>query len=282
MVLESASDARNYIQIAKMSWDDAGNDDAVLMDSWDAEVDFAGDEPILDSWDEEPKAKKEAAKPKPKPKAGGKKNAKGEEKKEQVLAIDELDPQTRKELMKKAELESDLNNAADLLGDLEMAEEHPRARAMQKEQELATQAALLRPAMTKDTPIEDHPLFKAETKKEYQDLRKALATAIVTMHEKSSLNYSSSLAIDLIRDVSKPMSIENIRQTVATLNILIKDKEKAERQARLARVKGGTATGGAGKKKAKAKTNLGGAFKKDQDFDVDDINYDDFGADDFM
>lgn len=264
-----------------MSWDDAGNDDAVLMDSWDAEVDFAGDEPIMDSWDAEPEEEKK--KETPKPKAGAKKNAKEDKnkKKEQgLLAIDTLDEKTRKELLKKAELESDLNNAADLLGDLEMAGEHPAARALEKEKELAAQAALLRPAVTKDTPIEEHPLFKAETKKEYQDLRKALATAIVTMHEPSPLNYSSSLAIDLIRDISKPMSIENIRQTVATLNILIKDKEKAERQARLARVKGGTATGGAGKKKAKAKTNLGGAFKKDQDFDVD--NFDDFGDDDFM
>ena len=64
--------------------------------------------------------------------------------------------------------------------------------------------------------------------------------------------------------------------------MLIKDKEREERQARLARVKGGTSTGGAGKKKAKAKTNLGGAFKKDNDFDMDDMNYDNFGDDDFM
>ncbi|KAL3232386.1 Eukaryotic translation initiation factor 3 subunit J [Nakaseomyces bracarensis] len=263
-----------------MSWDDAGNDDPVLMDSWDAEVDFAGDEPIMDSWDAEPEEQEKKKDTKPK---AGKKNAKDDKNKKKepgLLAIDTLDEKTRKELLKKAEIESDLNNAADLLGDLEMAGEHPAARALQKERELAAQAALLRPALTKDTPIEDHPLFKAETKLEYQDLRKALSTAIVSKHEQSPLNYSSSLTIDLIRDISKPMTIENIRQTVATLNILIKDKEKAERQARLARVKGGTATGGAGKKKVKAKTNLGGAFKKDQDFDVD--NFDDFGDDDFM
>lgn len=261
-----------------MSWD--GNDDPVLMDSWDAEVEFEGDEPIMDSWDE-PKEKKEPkAKKNPKDDKKNAKDEKNKKEKQVLLAIDTLDEKTRKELLKKAELESDLNNAADLLGDLEMAGEHPAARALEKEKELAAQAALLRPVMTKDTPIEDHPLFKAETKKEFQDLRKALSTAIVSMHEVSPLNYSSSLAIDLIRDVAKPMSIENIRQTVATLNILIKDKEKAERQARLARVKGGTATGGAGKKKVKAKTNLGGAFKKDQDFDVD--NFDDFGDDDFM
>ena len=62
----------------------------------------------------------------------------------------------------------------------------------------------------------------------------------------------------------------------------MKDKERQERQARLSKVKGGTATGGAGKKKVKAKANLGGAFKKDQDFDVDDMSYSNFADDDFM
>lgn len=79
------------------------------------------------------------------------------------------------------------------------------------------------------------------------------------------------------------MSTESIRQTIATLNVLMKDKERQERLARLAKVKGGTATGGAGKKKAKAtRANLGGAFKKDQEFDLETPAFDDFGEDDFM
>lgn len=280
-----------------MSWDDdviggsvAQNDDAALMESWEDGL----DEPILDSWDaEETEPKPEAAAKKPASgTAANKKNGNGngnkkdkEPAKPAKLAIDELDPKTRQELMKKAELESDLKNASDLFAGLEMVGEHPRAGAVKKEQEelmakLATQ-------VTKDTPIGDHPLFQeAETKKDYQELRKALAGAITPMNEKSSLNYSSSLVIDLVRDICKPMPIESIRQTVATLNILIKDKEKQERQARLARVKGGTATGGAGKKKAKAKTNLGGSFKKDQEFDIGgDMDLGDLGDyndDDFM
>lgn len=262
-----------------MSWDDENitgsmdNDDAVLMDSWDVE-----DEPIMDSWDAPEEPKKEE----PKPKTTTKKDTKKDTKKKDSIMdhLDHLDPKLKKELLKKAELEADLKNAADLFGDLSMADEHPRARALAQEQDILSQI----PIMTKDTPIENHPLFKeAETKKDYQDLRKALGVAIVSMNEKSSLNYSSSLAIDLIRDISKPLSIESIRQTVATLNVLIKDKEKAERQARLAKVRGGTATGGAGKKKAKGtKTNLGGAFKKDQEFDLGNTDYDDFGDDDFM
>ena len=265
-----------------MSWDDEaingsmGNDDAVLMDSWDAEI--GDDEPVMQSWDAEEEEKKPAPKPK---KEQPKKVKKGKESSAEraLLDIDTLDEKTRKELIKKAEMESDLNNAADLFAGLGVAEEHPRARALQKEQE---EQALKRPAFTKDTPIETHPLFNAETKREYQDLRKALTAAITPMNKKSPLNYSSSLAIDLIRDVAKPMSIESIRQTVATLNVLIKDKEREERQARLARVRGGTATGGAGKKKVKGKTNLGGAFKKDQDFDLDGPDDFEFGDDDFM
>lgn len=276
-----------------MSWDNeaingsnvnTGDDDALLMGSWD-------DEPVMESWDAPEEVKKEELKPKPKPQPAKKKDGKKNNNKtatepsisKTLMDLDTLDEATRKELLKKAELEADLNNAADLLGSLGIAEEHPRERAARKQREEQEFLLSKIPVLTKDTPIENHPLFQtAETKSDYQNLRKALATAIVSMHEKSSLNYSSSLAIDLIRDISKPMSIESIRQTVATLNVLIKDKEKQERQARLARVKGGTATGGAGKKKAKAKTNLGGAFKKDQEFDFDDVNYDDFGDDDFM
>lgn len=270
-----------------MSWDDdviggsaAAGDDSVLLESWDTEL---GDEPVMESWDA-PEETKPEPKHKSKP-ANGKKAAKAKsaEPEKKLMAIDVLDDKTRQELIKKAELDSDLNNAADLFAGLGVAEEHPRAAALRREQE-ALAAAAAASALTKETPIENHPLFKeAETKKDYQDLRKALATAVVSMHTKSALNYSSSLAIDLIRDVAKPMSIESIRQTIATLNILMKDKEREERQARLARVKGGTAQGGAGKKKAKgAKPNLGGAFKKDQQFDMGEVEFDDFGDDDFM
>lgn len=277
-----------------MSWDDdviggsaAQGDDAVLMDSWDAEL---TDEPVMDSWDAEEETE---TKPKSKPKAQpnpkdatkkGKGKANGVSTDKKLLVIDTLDEKTRKELIKKAEIESDLNNAADLFRGLGVAEEHPRAAALRREQEAMELAKFATPALTKETPFEDHPLFKqAESKKDYQDLKKALVTAVTSMHEKSALNYASSLAIDLIRDVAKPMSVENIRQTIATLNILMKDKEREERQARLAKVRGGTATGGAGKKKAKGgQPNLGGAFKKDQQFDMGEVDYADYNDDDFM
>ncbi|SCU83204.1 LAME_0C04346g1_1 [Lachancea meyersii CBS 8951] len=269
-----------------MSWDDEGFDipatskDQPAVASWDDEFGAAADddEVLLESWDAEPAEKPAATKKAP---ARGKKDDK-KGNGEVLLEIDTVDEKTRKELLKKAEIEADLNNAASLFEGLGVADEHPRAKALRKQQE---QDALLRPAsFTKDTPIESHPLFtSAETKKDFQELRKALATAITSMNEKSQLNYSSGLAVDLIRDVASPMNIESIRQTVATLNVLMKEKERQERQARLAKVRGGTATGGAGKKKAKAaKANLGGAFKKDQEFDLEKGEFDDFAEDDFM
>lgn len=271
-----------------MSWDDedfevpSAAKEKPVLDSWDDEfAEQDNDEPVLESWDDDESEKKpKPAAAKPKPAAPSKKKI--DPSKKVLLEIDTLDEKTRKELLKQAEVESDLNNAADLFGGLGVAEEHPRARAERERQQLE---ALSKPAaLTKDTPIESHPLFQnLETKKDYQNLRKALATAITSTSSNSLLNYSGGLAIDLIRDISKPMAIENIRQTVATLNVLIKEKEREERQARLARVKGGTATGGAGKKKAKAaRANLGGAFKKDNDIDMGNSNFDDFGDDDFM
>ncbi|SCU79567.1 LAFA_0B04016g1_1 [Lachancea sp. 'fantastica'] len=271
-----------------MSWDDEDFDiptaskNQPATTSWDDEFGAAGDdndEALLESWDAEETEKPAAAK---KASARPKKDDKKKDNGPVLLEIDTMDEKTRKELLKKAEVEADLKNAASLFEGLGVADEHPRAKALRKEQE---EEALLRPAsFTKDTPIESHPLFtSAETKKDFQELRKAVATAVTSMNEKSQLNYSSGLAIDLIRDVAAPMNVESIRQTIATLNVLMKDKERQERQARLAKVRGGTATGGAGKKKAKAaKANLGGAFKKDQDFDLEKGEFDDFADDDFM
>ncbi|SSD61627.1 related to Eukaryotic translation initiation factor 3 subunit J [Saccharomycodes ludwigii] len=276
-----------------MSWDNDDfevpvikDNDKPILESWDDEFTTAGnddDAEILESWDAEEK-------PKTKPAAkqtqtnNKKKNTTKSGNDKVLLEIDTLDEKTRKELLKKAEIESDLNNAADLFGGLGITDEHPKARAARLKAE--QDSLLLKPAgFTKDTPIESHPLFaQAETKQDFDNLRKSLSKAITSMNQKSPLYYSSHLTVDLIRDISKPMSIENIRQAVATLNVVIKEKERQERQARLAKVKGGTATGGAGKKKAKAgNANLGGAFKKENDIVVDQFDdYGDFGDDDFM
>ncbi|KAI3406995.2 HCR1 [Candida oxycetoniae] len=282
-----------------MAWDDddfdipTKNKAAV---SWEDEED---DDPLLDSWDIDPeedakkkKAEKEAEakrKAEIKAKEEAAKRVK-EAKRKELEKFDGLDPATRKEMLRKAELTSDLNNAADLFGGLGVAgdadggndddfdiNEHPREKERRR---AALLAASKKPALTKDSPLTDHPLFQPVNKQEYEKLRKALGTTLTALNNDSSLLYASSLAIDLIRDLAQPLSLENTRKVISTLNVVLKDKERQERQARLQKA-GGTATGGAGKKKAKpaAKTNVGG-FKKDglggDDFD------DDFDDDDFM
>lgn len=256
--------------------------------SWEDEVD---DEPVLESWDVDSeeerekervkKAEVEAAKKKREEEAAKKKLAKKGTK--VLMEIDTVDEKTRKEMLKKAELDADLNNAADLFGGLGVAEEHPRAKATRLEAEAAIAKLNATPKLTKDTPIDVHPLFNVETKQDFEKLRKALAPAITKLADVSQLNYSSSLVIDLIRDISGPLTVESLRKLQSTLNVIMKDKERQERQLRLAKASG-TATGGAGKKKAKpaAKSSLGSSsFKKDLDFDT--TNYDDdFGDDDFM
>lgn len=276
-----------------MSWDDEDfdipakeNNGAVA--SWEDEED---EEPILESWDideeEVARKKKEAEAEKQKEKNELKKKqdeakakklaAKNGNKK--LLDIDEVDEHTRRELLRQAEVSADLNNAADLFGGLGVASdinEHPKEKAARL---AAAAAASKRPApLTKDSPIENHPLFQPANKAEFEQLRKALGPVLTNLAEDSLMNYSSGLAIDLIRDVAQPLSVENLRKVLSTLNVVIKDKERLERQARLKKA-GGTATGGAGKKKAKpaVRPNVGG-FKKDDAMD----DYDDFGDEDFM
>ncbi|KAI5961872.1 HCR1 [Candida pseudojiufengensis] len=259
------------------SWEDEEISDEEFISNWDVDPD-----------EEEKKAKeaKEAeAKKKAELKAKEDELKKQKEKKKQEMEqFDGLDERTRKELLKKAELNADLNNAADLFGGLGVADdtesdfdinEHPREKARKA---ALLEAAQRRPALTKDTPLEDHPLFQPANKQEYERLRKAVGTSLTALNEDSSLLYASSLAIDLIRDLTQPLSVENTRKVISTLNVIIKDKERQERQARLKKT-GGTATGGAGKKKAKpaARPNVGG-FKKDE---IDD-DFDDFDDDDFM
>lgn len=277
-----------------MSWDD---DDFEVNNnagggSWEDEAD---DEALLDSWDVDPdqveKEKKEAEAKKAAEKAALKKKQeeqklkkKGLFKNAAISQLDDLDENTRKELLKQAELNADLNNAADLFSGLGVAEDinaHPRDRITQDQID-AAKAKNTGKQLTRDTPLEEHPLFQPANKQEYERLRKTLAASLVQMNDDNPMLFALSLGIDLIRDVAQSLSLENTRKVVSTLNVMVKDKERAERQARLKKT-GGTATGGAGKKKAKpaARPNVG-SFKKDEFDGMDDGQFDDFGDDDFM
>lgn len=119
-----------------MSWDDEDFDipsnSKQAAASWEEE---GNDEPLLDSWDidEEEvarKKKEEEAKKKAEKEALKKKQEESKAKKlsknkgqRALLDIDLVDENTRQELLKKAELDADLNNAADLFGGLGVAGE---------------------------------------------------------------------------------------------------------------------------------------------------------------
>lgn len=252
------------------------------MIDWENEAE--DDEPILDSWDvdsDEEREKKKikeaelnAKKEKQKAALLAKKNAKLGKKDKTLLEIDLVDEKTRKEMLKKQELEADLNNAADLFGGLGVAD-HPRSRIISNEPKLLK--------LSPETPLTAHPLFNPSTKQDFEKLRKALASNMKQLSEDSSLFYANSLAIDLTRDLCDPLTVEQIRKVISTLNAMVTKKVKDERQARLSKT-GGTSLGGAGKKKVKtAQVNTGPAsFKKDNIEDFYGGSGDGLSDDDFM
>lgn len=270
-----------------MSWDDEDfdiptNSNTAALDSWEDDLVADDDDPVLESWDvdsdeereKKATAKKEAElkKAQQKAKLEAKKNPK---KTKTLLEIDLVDEKTRKELLKKAELEADLNNAADLFDGLGL-NEHPRSKAGNFSSGNGTLT------LTADTPLTAHPLFNPTSKQDYEKLRKKLSETLLAISDKSTLFYANSLAVDLVRDVCGPLTIEQTRKAISTLNSLVTQKVKDERQARMKKT-GGTSTGGAGKKKVKAdKVNTGPQnFTKDN---IDDYmgGDEDFGDDDFM
>lgn len=203
--------------------------------------------------------------------------AKNNKKGKTLMEIDLVDEKTRKQMLKEAELNADLNNAADLFDGLGVAD-HPRARAAAAA--AANQQKVL--TLSEDTPLTAHPLFNPTSKQDFEKLRKSLGSTLKDLSEKSSLFYANGLAIDLARDICEPLTTEQIRKVISTLNALVTKKVKEERQNRLAKT-GGTSLGGAGKKKVKtAQVNTGPAsFKKDN---LDDFMGGDDGLsdDDFM
>ncbi|TID29899.1 hypothetical protein CANINC_001538 [Pichia inconspicua] len=272
-----------------MSWDDEDFD--IPTTSATTAVDWeegAGDddEPVLESWDidsdeerekakkakQELKAKQEAQKAKlAAKKSGGKSKT--------LLEIDLVDEKTRREMLREVEITADLNNAADLFDGLGVSD-HPRARATAAANAAAASQKALQ--LSVDTPLTVHPLFNPTTKAEFEKLRKTLATTMHQLADKSALFYANGLAIDLARDICDPLSVEQIRKVISTLNVLVTKKVKDERLNRLKKTNG-TSLGGAGKKKVKSgQVNTGPAsFRKDN---LDDFLDDDGGIsdDDFM
>lgn len=232
----------------KASWDDEEDDD--VLDSWEAALD-----------DDTPKA---PAAPKAPKRASLAQKIKEREDKEraalEAAAVSnraEEDSLAKKERLKKAEQDADLDNVADLIGDLNV---HPAAAKLAKEKAAAAERAAAAPAK-----LSDFAVFKPKNKNEFETLRKTLVPILTDLNGVSNMHYSN-FTTDVCRDISKPLSTDQIRKVVSTLNALISDKVRQERQNR-------------GKK---AKPQVKGASAKIDDT-RDTTNYDDFDDDlDFM
>lgn len=232
------------------------------------------------------KAEKEALKKKRAEAAAAKKKKKNGSGKPVLLKIDKVDEGTRRKMLKEAQVKSDMKNATDLFSGMELNDKEKKGEediddmlAADDEDEEDNGVTI-----TEDTPLDVHPLFRAEDKSGYVKLRKALIAELKKLSQKDPLTYANSLAIDLVASMCEPLTIAQTRKVISTLNQEVKEKVKDERKARLSKT-GGTSLGGAGKKKKKGKgLNMGGSFMKN---DVDDMLADegfggDFGEDDFM
>lgn len=173
-----------------------------------------------------------------------------------VKNLADEDESAKRERLKKAELDADLDNAADLLGDIDI---HPRAK---KTAAVAAAAAAPAPTVQK---LSDFQLFHPKTGPEFDKLRKTLVPILTDLSKVSTLHYSN-FTTDLCRDTCKVLTTDQIRKVISTLNAVVSDKVKQERLNR-------------GKK---PKVQVRGASAKIDDA-KDITNYDDFDDDlDFM
>jgi len=234
------------------------------------------------------KAEKEAMKRKQKEALERKK--KNKNRKPTLLKIDKVDESTRKQMLKEAQVKSDMRNAADLFAGMKITDNGAKAeeeedldKFLEGEEEDDNEGESI---ITEDTPLDVHPLFKVEDKDGYAKLRKALEGEMKKLAKGNPLFYANNLAIDLVVSMCEPLKVEQTRRVISTLNLQIKNKLKDERKARLSKT-GGTSLGGAGKKKAKGKrVNFGSSsFRKDDIGGMladEGVGGDDFGDDDFM
>lgn len=129
------------------------------------------------------------------------------------------DEKTKKERLRQAQFESDLNHATNLLGEADL---HPRSRA-------SNTSSVSTPVGP--TKLSDLAIFKAKTKADFDTLRKTLAPLLNELSETSSTMHAN-FVIELCRDVCKPLSPDQIRKVTSTLTALSNEKVREERANR--------------------------------------------------
>ncbi|KAK9369104.1 eukaryotic translation initiation factor 3 subunit J [Lipomyces kononenkoae] len=257
------------------NWDDEEDESPtatptklVPKSKWDDEED--SDEPVLDSWDASDSDDEKPAKPEPtipakkslkqkiaEREAEAKK--KMEERLQKLEAEKNESPAQRRARLQAIELQSDLDNAANLFGDMTELED---------KQVPAIKASTESGAQIKEPDLEDLAIMKPTTKEQFDELNTRLGVLLTALSRNPA--YATTFLPSLMKTLVQPLNSEQVRKCASTLTAVSNEKIKEERG------------GDKSSKKKKSKPGLANASAKIDDA-VDTTNYSRYDeVDDFM
>lgn len=182
------------------------------------------DEGLLGDWETGLDSDDEGKKAAPKPKVSSAQRIAERKRKEQDdrerKALEKTQESSKLEQRQK-EIDSDLNNASDLLSSVDV---HPRSKA-NKPAETPTPAG--------PTKLSDLAIFKPKNARDYSDLRKTLSGVVNDLAEKNSMVQHTNFIIELCRDLCAPLKSDQVARVDSTLAALSNDKYREERAKRL-------------------------------------------------
>ncbi|KAK9320327.1 eukaryotic translation initiation factor 3 subunit J [Lipomyces orientalis] len=267
------------------NWDDEEDESPsstpaklVPKSKWDDEED--SDEPVLDSWDASESEDDKPAKPvtAPPPKKTLKQKIaereeeakkKMEEKLKQLEAEKNETPAERRARLQAIQLQSDLDNAADLFGDVVTLEDKKvSASSMPAESVPAESVPAESGVLLKEPELEDLALMKPNTREQFDELNVRLCAALTSLSRNPA--YATTFLPSLMKALVQPLNSEQVRKCASTLTAVTNEKIKEERAADKP------------SKKKKSKPGLSNSSAKIDD-NVDTTNYSRYDeVDDFM
>ncbi|KAK9479964.1 eukaryotic translation initiation factor 3 subunit J [Lipomyces japonicus] len=244
------------------NWDDEEEETQFTGNSkWDDEED--SDEPLAESWDasdsddenKNPVTVAPVKKKVPlKQRIAEREAQKAKEKEEAQRALEEEEsPADRRERLRQAEIEADLNNAADLFsGAVSITDEEKK--------ELES---------TQETDISTLAVFKPRTKQDFEELQTKLGPLLAGLSDNAQ--YNTTFLPAFIKSLVAPLNGEQVKKLTSTLTAVSNEKIREEKAAEKT-----------GKTKKKSKPGLSNASAKIDDA-VDTTNYSRYDEfDDFM
>lgn len=186
-------------------------------------------------------------------------------------------PDQRRARLRQIELDADLDNAADLFGDVSIeavGKPEPAVASSDSASRQSTpSSSAASPAAESISPAEIDiatlPIFKAKTKLDFENLAEKLGETLSTLT--TSPNYSVILLPLLLKGLAGPLNSEQVRRLASTLTAISNEKLREEKAAENPK-----------KGKKKGKPTLSAASAKINDT-VDTTNYSKFDEfDDFM